>query len=121
MPDALWDRFTGLAAAREAVELMIREHRPREVALIAPGKHVQYVAQALSERGIEIASDWRGTHGADVLIVATLSPGPMLDAAAAFGAALGPAPSGVPVVMPWLMPAGGCAEERQRRTCASAA
>ncbi len=127
MPDALWDRFTGLAAARQAVELMINEHRPREVALIAPGKHVQYVAQALSERGIEIASDSRSTHGAlgtqraDVLFVATLSPGPMLDAAAAFGAVLGPASGGAPVVMPWLMPAGGCAEGRQRRACASAA
>jgi len=107
MPGAMWDRFIGLAAARVAVDEMVRRIRPRSVALVAAGKNAGVVARAVEERGIAITDD---TRAADALVVATLSPGPMLDAAAPLG-------HGAPLVRPWLIEPGA----REDSRCASAA
>jgi hypothetical protein len=80
MPRPLWERFTGLAAARAALE---REHaaRPfRTAALIESGKNEHVVRAALAERGTRIVRD---PDSADALVIGTLSPGPALDALAA--------------------------------------
>ncbi len=84
----MWDRFTGLAAARLGVDAMVRRLRPRRVGLLGRGKNAGVVVRALEERGLEIVTDLRE---AEALMVATLSPGPMLDAVE------GAAGSGVPV------------------------
>lgn len=69
-----WDRFIGLAACRDALAAAIT---PGErAAIIAPGKNAHVIAQALRERGTLIVTNERD---ADVLVLGTLSPGPMLD------------------------------------------
>lgn len=83
MPGALWDRFTGLASARAA---LLAEHARTPLgrcAVVAPGKNQWAVHQALAELA---AADRRvqlteSPDGADTLVIGTLSPGPMLDAA----------------------------------------
>jgi len=79
MSEALFDRFTGLAHAR--VELSTRPElggRGRgRVAIVGEGKHADAVRLALREVGTRFAAD---TLAADVLVIGTLSPGPMLDA-----------------------------------------
>lgn len=80
MPRLLWERFTGLAAAREALQ---REHARRPfdtAAVIAPGKNEHVVRAALAERGVRVV---REPLAADALVIGTLSPGPALDALAA--------------------------------------
>ncbi len=73
----MWDRFTGMAAARAGVDAMVRRSRPRRVGLIARGKNAGVVEAALQERGLEIVER---EEEAEALMVATLSPGPMMDA-----------------------------------------
>lgn len=81
MTDPHWDRFTGLAAARRAVEAGVPESA-RTAAIVAPGKGEPVVRRALVEHGLIIVGDG---SSADVVAIGTLSPGPMLDAAARFG------------------------------------
>lgn len=78
MPEALWDRFTGRAAVRTTIERRHAELVDRSVAIIEPGKHVNIVEQELARIGAEIVDEAEAE--AEVLIVGTLSPGPMLDA-----------------------------------------
>ncbi|MCP3905651.1 MAG: glycosyltransferase [Planctomycetes bacterium] len=76
MGRALWERFTGRAAARAALR---REGLPpgASVAVVDEGKNAGEVRLALADLG-------RGTivdePTAELLIVGTLSPGPMVDA-----------------------------------------
>ncbi|RMD64504.1 MAG: hypothetical protein D6824_03910 [Planctomycetota bacterium] len=77
MPVELWDRFTGLAAARAGVEAHAGALRGARVAVAAPGKGAERVELALREAGVAIAPDERD---AEVLVVGTLSPGPAADA-----------------------------------------
>ncbi len=74
LDESLWDRFTGLSAARQA----LGEARDRLgytcARVIAPGKHAWAVERALDELGVQQG----GKGGVDV--IGTLSPGPMLDA-----------------------------------------
>lgn len=91
MDDALFDRFTGLAAAREALHRAHRQRAFASAALIEPGKNAWCVARAVEQLGAGLVDADR----AEVLIVATMSPGPMLDA---FERARG---LGRRVLMPW--------------------
>lgn len=77
LPEALWDRFTGLAAARAALGRAHAQSPLGRVALVAPGKNAAEVARALRELNVQIIGE---PDQADALVVATLSPGPMLDA-----------------------------------------
>ncbi len=94
MSEALFDRFIGLAHAR--TELSRRPElggRGRgRVVIVDEGKHADAVRQALREIGTRFAAR---TEDADVLVIGTLSPGPMLDARD--HRRIGPRP----VVIPW--------------------
>ncbi len=101
MSEALFDRFTGLAHARTELS-----HQPElggrkrgRVAIVDEGKHADAVRQALREIGTRFAAN---TRDADVLVIGTLSPGPMLDARDSRRA------DTRPVIMPWRP--GGMAE-----------
>ena len=83
MPRHVFDRFTGLAHARRAIDLALATRSsalPTTAAIVAPGKNAGVVRHALEERGLRI-----GPHpdAADVCVIGTLSPGPMIDAALA--------------------------------------
>lgn len=73
----LFDRFTGLAAAREALWAEFRDRPFRSAVIVDEGKNAWAVRQALSELGVTIVEDLN----ADVRVIGTMSPGPMLDAA----------------------------------------
>lgn len=79
MPTDLWDRFTGLAAAR----LALRAHHAAaplgRVALLSPGKNAWAVLQATRELSLHVTPS---PADADTLLIGTLSPGPMIDALA---------------------------------------
>lgn len=88
MPREMFDRFTGLAAMREGLELGARGRMIRTFEIVAEGKNCWAARQAARERG------WREVKGdAEVQVIGTLSPGPMLDAMEkwpnAIGAAIG--------------------------------
>lgn len=98
-----WDRFTGLAACRQTLGESLR---PGErVALIALGKNDHVVRQALADLGARILDDPRD---ADVLVIATLSPGPMLDALDASNTHAHP---GKPRIIAPIALAGSCSHE----------
>ncbi len=79
MTQGHFDRFVGLHHAREAVRIAM-EARPFEtVCLSHEGKHAWAVRRAIEESGATIIES--PLH-ADRLVIATLSPGPMLDALA---------------------------------------
>jgi GT2 family glycosyltransferase len=93
MSAALWERFTGRAHARHALsrESMAPDAR---VAVVDEGKNAGEVRSALADLGCADIVDERF---AEVLVVGTLSPGPMVDAwqrRCAAGA-------GRPVLTPW--------------------
>jgi len=98
---AHFDRFTGLAAARDA---LAREHARRAFAtcaIIEPGKNAWAIERALLEIGVRITN----ADDADALILGTMSPGPMLDGIVramdgALGGALG---IGRRVIAPWIV------------------
>ncbi len=72
MPPELDDRFTGLAAARAALAEPLA--RTREAALIHRGKNAWCIERILREMSTDI------TDAAPTRIIATMSPGPILDA-----------------------------------------
>ena len=94
MSEAQFDRFTGLAHARTELarrpELTGRKRG--RVAIVDEGKHAGAVRQALREIHTKFAAN---TQDADVLVIGTLSPGPMLDAHDERSA------DPRPVIMPW--------------------
>ncbi len=77
MPQDLWDRFTGLAAARSALQAAFARAPFRSAALIEPGKNAGVVCEALRELGVRLTDDGEES---EALVIGTLSPGPMLDA-----------------------------------------
>ncbi len=106
MSQSLWDRFSGLHAAREALAHEIATRGPLgRVAIVAPGKNEWAVRQALDELGIDSNA---APDRADTLVIATLSPGPMLDA---FDVWTSRHPR---VVMPWLVDDAGCEASEMR-------
>lgn len=74
-----WARFTGLASARAALASSAATGR---ASLVEPGKHAEVVRRALEERGLSVVEDG---DDAGVRVIATLSPGPMLDAMSRHG------------------------------------
>ena len=97
-----YNRLTGLTHARDAVNHAIQEKTFTTAALVAPGKNVSLVVRALRERGIacQIAMPGQETRAerADVIVVGTLSPGPMLDAAAEARLRY----PGKRIILPWI-------------------
>ena len=91
MPRELFDRFTGLSQARAAIAAAQREASFRTAAVVREGKNAWCVRTALAECGVREVTE----RDAEALVIGTMSPGPMLDAA---GALYG---SGARVVMPW--------------------
>lgn len=77
MDDATWARFTGLAAARDAMTRAFARRAFTTATLVDEGKNAWAVRQALEELGVRIVG-----YGepAQAEVIATMSPGPMLDA-----------------------------------------
>lgn len=94
MDDALWRRFTGETAAREALLRQRGVIDGRRVALVAGGKAEPTVARIIRSLGGVLAP----VDDAQTLVVGTLSPGPIADAARQY------ADDGRPVVLPWSFP-----------------
>lgn len=77
MSEQVFDRFTGLTHAREALGLAHRSSAFATAAVVDEGKNAWVVRQVLTELGIrEVADEAR----ADAIVIGTMSPGPMLDA-----------------------------------------
>jgi hypothetical protein len=113
LPEPLYDRFTGLAAARAALHAAHAARPLGRVALVAEGKNAWAVRAALAELGLSASAH---PDEADTLVIGTLSPGPMLDALAE----LQHANPGRRVVTPWeLPPAGAPAKSRPALTLAA--
>ncbi|MCW5755763.1 MAG: glycosyltransferase [Phycisphaeraceae bacterium] len=74
-----YERFTGLHHARQAIEQALQLQPFDTACLTHEGKHAWAVRRALTEAGIHLTED---AYAADRLVIATLSPGPMLDALA---------------------------------------
>jgi len=87
MDSELWDRFTGLSAARSALANARDRLGFSSARVIARGKNDWAVEQALGELAVE------QTDSGEVDVIGTLSPGPMLDAIERG--------SDRPVVAPW--------------------
>ena len=73
----LWDRFTGLAHARRILADQYAAKPFSTVAMINPGKNMWVIRHALQELGVQIVDQQADP---EALVVATMSPGPMLDA-----------------------------------------
>jgi hypothetical protein len=108
MDDALYDRFTGLAHARDGLRKRLGELNARRVAIVAHGKNDWAVRQALDEIGVEGVA--RG-GGEQALVIGTLSPGPILDAFEAERVSA----NGLPVVAPWEWRQASPQRRRERR------
>jgi len=98
---AHWDRFTGRRAADDAIAAAMDAEPFSRAALIAHGKNGHVVRAALDARGVKVIGD----DGDCPLVIATLSPGPMLDALDALAA------SGRRVIAPWTAARGAGAED----------
>lgn len=99
MPQDLFDRFTGLHHARQAITAAHRNRRFTSAAIVEVGKNAWVVWQVLNELGTRIV----GPAEAEVLVIGTMSPGPMLDAYEQLTAT-----SPQRVVAPWV----GCGRVR---------
>ncbi|MDQ7013061.1 MAG: glycosyltransferase [Planctomycetota bacterium] len=77
---ATWDRFTGFGHVRAALNLAWRERPFASAAIVERGKNAWAVERALAEIVHEAGVSITDPDSAEVLVVGTLSPGPMLDA-----------------------------------------
>ncbi len=106
----MWNRFTGLSAAREAIAAAQREARFSSAMIVEPGVNAWAVAQALEEWGVRLTVPG---EEAEVRVIGTMSPGPMLDVyERCVATPLRRGPSVTRVVMPWLGAIDGTLEER---------
>jgi hypothetical protein len=98
----LFDRFTGLAYAREALQSAFNQRPFRTVQLVDEGKNGWVVRKALAELGVSVLDLALSTqHSApDALVVGTMSPGPMLDSFER-RTLLNPAGSHQRILAPW--------------------
>ncbi len=78
MDRAMFDRFTGLAQAREAIDAELERGSFERVKLVCKGKNAVVIRQALCEREVVVGDDEEEC----VYVVGTMSPGPMIDGAA---------------------------------------
>jgi hypothetical protein len=115
MPAALWDRFTGLASARASLLAAHARAPLGRCTVVAGGKNEWAVRLALAELAAAdrrvLAAD--SPDGAETLVVGTLSPGPMLDAADA----LAHARPGARVVLPMALTPAAAARSAGQRPC----
>jgi GT2 family glycosyltransferase len=88
-----WDRFTGKAACRLGLATARAARAFDTACLVARGKNDHIVAEVLAELGVRAVDD---PADAEALVIATLSPGPMLDAADMLDA-------DPRIVLPWLI------------------
>lgn len=72
----LFDRFTGMAQARESVGAAYAKASFGTAAVVDEGKNAWCVRRALAELGVREAAP----ETADALVIGTMSPGPMIDA-----------------------------------------
>lgn len=92
MAPHLFDRFTGLAYAREALARAHRERPFRTAAVVDEGKNGWVVRAALAELGVTVVNEcpWGDSAApneslaftptpAEAMVIGTMSPGPMLD------------------------------------------
>ncbi len=100
MPAALWRRFTGEAAARVGAERLAAEGA-RAAAIVERGKNDWAVERALRHADIEIVGERDDAARADVRVVGTLSPGPVLDALGRLSRGATGDASAPPVVALW--------------------
>ena len=77
MPPDVFDRFTGLTAARTALAAAQARHPFRSAAIVDAGKNAWVVEEVLREMGVLLTAYGQD---AEVHIIGTMSPGPMLDA-----------------------------------------
>ncbi len=92
MSEALFERFMGLTHVRAGLADCPELDGRVRVAIVDEGKNAGIVKQALHEIGARFAAD---ESRADVLVIGTLSPGPILDALQRRQ------DSDTPVVAPW--------------------
>lgn len=97
-----WERFTGVTHCREAMAMAMAERAFHTAAIIEEGKNAAVVRRVLGEMGVEIVSEGQRP---DVLVIGTMSPGPMLDAVERWRA--GVLRAGTRVIAPWLAASGG--------------
>lgn len=97
-----YDRLTGLAHVREAIDRAMNDRPFANAAVIAPGKNAKLIVQALLERGVSCRVVHPGHESiagsVDVIVIGTLSPGPMIDAAAEARIRY----PGKRILMPWI-------------------
>jgi len=77
MSQVLWDRFTGVAHARAALRSAWEQAHFASAVMVDPGKNSRQIAQVLTEMGVRLVGEG---EDAEVIVIGTLSPGPMLDA-----------------------------------------
>ena len=103
MSRELFDRFTGAAT----ISSNLRNHALLDVgtrvAIVAPGKNVSIIRELILKYGVQIVD----LQLAEVLVIGTLSPGPIIDAIEEFK------PQKRPVVAPWVP----FTPRRQAATC----
>lgn len=75
MPRPIFERFTGLAEARRSLEQAWESAPFHSAAIIDEGKNARLIRQALGEMGVRIVAPEKAL----VLVIGTLSPGPLLD------------------------------------------
>lgn len=117
LPHHLFDRFTGLAYAREALRAALRERPLSAAAIIDEGKNGWVIRQAAAELNIKIVTPWpwsstpshrEGAGGGfsssppDALILGTMSPGPLLDSWERHTLRLPPGCTTQRLISPWL-------------------
>ena len=111
MSDALWDRFVGLAAVREAFEASAVIRRRPVVCVVERGKNDWVIDQVIGEFGLSATDD---PARADAVVVGTCSPGPMLDGAERWTQR--GEEQGISVIEPWLMGRSGAGSNASDRT-----
>lgn len=94
MTQEQYDRFTGVSAARGHLRVRLAAERLDRVGVVEAGKNAWVIERVLDETGIERVA---GTDLAPALVIGTMSPGPMLDAAERW------ATDGRPVHCPWVL------------------
>ncbi len=109
----LWERFTGLAAARVAIAHAINAVGGAlgPTAIVHPGKNVGVIEAALGEHDVELVAR---PQDARTLVIGTMSPGPMIDAARSATQSF----PGARIVMPWP---GACEHDANIADVAAAA
>lgn len=98
LPQPLYDRFTGLAHARAHLARQLRALNIRSVALVDQGKNAWAIRSAIEDAGVNIVPS---TNNPEALLIATLSPGPMLDAWERRTRCDSPERCELPVITPW--------------------